>query len=126
MSEEKQSKLGIIICLILIIIMAIMIFYYIPNQIEETIVDELETNLFTKDGTIIAVERIRSGFGIWMYNACEVYFDDGSMVAFRENATDTFALLKPFEGNKVSLTYGQVDAFGTWNKLQTFALSEES
>lgn len=119
MKEEKKSIVGIAIGLIIIIGLASMAFYYIPNRMTELIVDEYETNLFTKNGTIISVERVRSGFGIWLYDACEVYFIDGDMIAFRENSIDTYALLKPLENNQVSLTYGQVDTFGTWNKLQS-------
>jgi len=122
MTEEKKSKVGIVIGLIIIIVLASMAFYYIPNRMAELVVDEYETNLFTKNGTIISVERVQSGFGIWMYNACEVYFADGTMVTFREDAIGTYALLKPLEGNQVSLIYGQVDVFGTWNKLQNHIL----
>lgn len=118
MKEENQSKVNIIIGFIIIIILVVMLFYYIPNKMTETITDEYETNLFTKNGTILSVERVRSGFGIWMYNACEVYFVDGEMIAFRENATCTYALLKPYKNNNVNITYGQIDAFGTWNKLK--------
>ena len=124
--ENKKSTCGIVIALVLVVVMFYVAIIYIPNNIAEAIVDEYETNLFTKNGTILSVERVRSGFGIWLYDACEVYFIDGEMIAFRENSTGTYSLMKPLENCEVSLTYGRVDAFGTWNKLQSHIIINEN
>ena len=95
--EDKKSIVGLVISFAILIVFLIIILFIIPNQMAEAIVDEYETNLFTKNGTILSVERVRSGVGVWLYDVCEVYFVDGDMIAFRENSTGTYSLMKPLE-----------------------------